>query len=218
MCRVGTQRRGPFRGAQAGRRAGCGSPISHRGKWTIVHDEWSPAAVSLFSVSHSSHGSTATGHRSWRLWDGCACRAPRAHPPSLDASPKSQLRQALARRRAFVEVAPRVLSIFGASRQPFRSPTFATVRHVKRDLTFAMVSSSNDLEEVMLGDGGLFTGQSSPRVIAHASTVSGEASALIREAANSPLRDHAEHEVVGDLHQPRPPRPDRRRARRGRTR
>src|SRR4029077_15739217 len=35
-----------------------------------------------------------------------------------------------------------------------------------RDLVFAMVSSSNDLEEVMLGDGGLLTGESSPRVIA----------------------------------------------------
>ncbi len=44
-----------------------------------------------------------------------------------------------------------------------------------------MVSSSNDLEQVMLGDGGLLTGEASPRVIADASTVSADASALIRE-------------------------------------
>ena len=54
-----------------------------------------------------------------------------------------------------------------------------------RDLVFVMVSSSKDLEQVMLGDGGLLTGSQSPRVIADASTVSAEASALIREAANS---------------------------------
>ena len=54
-----------------------------------------------------------------------------------------------------------------------------------RDLVFAMVSSSKDLEQVMLGDGGLLTGPQSPRVIADSSTVSAEASARIREAANS---------------------------------
>jgi 3-hydroxyisobutyrate dehydrogenase-like beta-hydroxyacid dehydrogenase len=54
-----------------------------------------------------------------------------------------------------------------------------------RDLVFSMVSSSNDLEQVMLGDGGLLTGETSPRVIADASTVSADVSALIRSAANS---------------------------------
>jgi 3-hydroxyisobutyrate dehydrogenase len=54
-----------------------------------------------------------------------------------------------------------------------------------RDLVFSMVSSSKDLEQVMLGDGGLLTGESSPRVIADASTVSADVSALIRSAANS---------------------------------
>jgi len=37
----------------------------------------------------------------------------------------------------------------------------------------------------MLGDDGLLTGEASPRVIADASTVSAEASELIRNAANS---------------------------------
>lgn len=54
-----------------------------------------------------------------------------------------------------------------------------------RDLVFSMVSASKDLEQVMLGDGGLLTGESSPRVIADASTVSADVSALIRGAANS---------------------------------
>ncbi|MDG4665596.1 NAD(P)-dependent oxidoreductase [Mycobacterium sp. 236(2023)] len=54
-----------------------------------------------------------------------------------------------------------------------------------RDLVFAMVSSSKDLEQVMLGEGGLLTGEKSPRIIADSSTVSAEASAIIREAANS---------------------------------
>ncbi len=54
-----------------------------------------------------------------------------------------------------------------------------------RDLVFSMVSSSKDLEQVMLGDGGLLTGETSPRVIADASTVSADVSALIRSAANS---------------------------------
>jgi 3-hydroxyisobutyrate dehydrogenase-like beta-hydroxyacid dehydrogenase len=54
-----------------------------------------------------------------------------------------------------------------------------------RDLVFSMVSSSKDLEQVMLGDGGLLTGDSAPRVIADASTVSADVSALIRSAANS---------------------------------
>lgn len=67
-----------------------------------------------------------------------------------------------------------------------------------RDLVFAMVSSSKDLEEVMLGDGGLLTGEVSPRVIADASTVSAEASTRIREAANSRGSDFLATPVSGN--------------------
>lgn len=54
-----------------------------------------------------------------------------------------------------------------------------------RDLVFSMVSASKDLEQVMLGDGGLLTGDATPRYIADSSTVSMEASAAIREVAES---------------------------------
>jgi 3-hydroxyisobutyrate dehydrogenase len=66
------------------------------------------------------------------------------------------------------------------------------------DLVFAMVSSSADLEQVMLGDDGLLTGSSSPRVIADVSTVSAEVSALIREAANSRGSDFLATPVSGN--------------------
>lgn len=52
-----------------------------------------------------------------------------------------------------------------------------------RDLVFSMVSASNDLEAVMIGEGGLLTGAVAPRVIADSSTVSAETSAKIRAAA-----------------------------------
>lgn len=52
-----------------------------------------------------------------------------------------------------------------------------------RDLVFSMVSASKDLQQVMLGEGGLLTAATSPRIIADASTVSLEASAEIRAAA-----------------------------------
>lgn len=52
-----------------------------------------------------------------------------------------------------------------------------------RDVVFSMVSASKDLKQVMLGEGGLLTASSSPRIIADSSTVSIEASAEIREAA-----------------------------------
>ena len=51
------------------------------------------------------------------------------------------------------------------------------------DLVFSMVSASKDLKQVMLGDGGLLTAGTSPKIIADSSTVSIEASAEIREAA-----------------------------------
>lgn len=52
-----------------------------------------------------------------------------------------------------------------------------------RDLVFSMVSASKDLKQVMLGEGGLLTAETSPKIIADSSTVSIEASAEIREAA-----------------------------------
>lgn len=52
-----------------------------------------------------------------------------------------------------------------------------------RDVVFSMVSGSADLEEVMLGDGGLLTGPALPRYVADASTVSTQASARVREEA-----------------------------------
>jgi 3-hydroxyisobutyrate dehydrogenase-like beta-hydroxyacid dehydrogenase len=67
-----------------------------------------------------------------------------------------------------------------------------------RDLVFSMVSSSKDLEEVMLGEHGLLTGEASPRVIADASTVSAEASELIRNAANSRGADFLATPVSGN--------------------
>jgi 3-hydroxyisobutyrate dehydrogenase-like beta-hydroxyacid dehydrogenase len=52
-----------------------------------------------------------------------------------------------------------------------------------RDIVFVMVSADRDLEAVVLGEGGLLTGDAAPRVIADSSTVSPEASARIRAAA-----------------------------------
>lgn len=54
-----------------------------------------------------------------------------------------------------------------------------------RDLVFSMVSAPKDLEQVMLGENGLLTGDSVPAVIADSSTVSMEASEEIRHAANA---------------------------------
>jgi len=52
-----------------------------------------------------------------------------------------------------------------------------------RDIVFVMVSTDRDLEAVVLGEGGLLTGEAVPRVIADSSTVSPQASARIRAAA-----------------------------------
>ncbi|GAA2008292.1 NAD(P)-dependent oxidoreductase [Microbacterium ulmi] len=55
-----------------------------------------------------------------------------------------------------------------------------------RDVVFSMVSASNDLEHVMLGPDGLLSdSQRAPTAIADASTVSIEASALVRAAAEA---------------------------------
>lgn len=54
-----------------------------------------------------------------------------------------------------------------------------------RDLVFSMVSTPKDLEHVMLGDGGLLTGERVPRVIADSSTVDESVSEKIRAAAKA---------------------------------
>jgi len=61
----------------------------------------------------------------------------------------------------------------------------APVDLADRDLVFSMVAASKDLREVMLGKSGLLTGSSVPSVIADSSTVSMEASAEIRAAAQA---------------------------------
>ncbi|HEU0256823.1 MAG TPA: NAD(P)-dependent oxidoreductase, partial [Microbacteriaceae bacterium] len=52
-----------------------------------------------------------------------------------------------------------------------------------RDVVFSMVSASKDLHSVMLGENGLLTGITTPRVICDSSTVSVEAGEELREAA-----------------------------------
>lgn len=55
-----------------------------------------------------------------------------------------------------------------------------------RDIVFSMVSASNDLEHVMLGEDGLLTGENrAPKIIGDASTVSVQASANVRAVAES---------------------------------
>ncbi|KQV25563.1 MULTISPECIES: NAD(P)-dependent oxidoreductase [unclassified Microcella] len=55
-----------------------------------------------------------------------------------------------------------------------------------RDIVFSMVSASKDLENVMLGEGGLLSDPArAPRIIGDASTVSVEASETVRAAAEA---------------------------------
>jgi len=55
-----------------------------------------------------------------------------------------------------------------------------------RDIVFAMVSASKDLEQVMLGDGGLLTDpDKAPKAIGDSSTVSMEMSQKVRAAAEA---------------------------------
>ena len=53
------------------------------------------------------------------------------------------------------------------------------------DVVFTMVSTSADLEQVTLGEGGLLTGDAKPGVLVDCSTVSEAASARIRAAATA---------------------------------
>lgn len=50
-----------------------------------------------------------------------------------------------------------------------------------RDIVFIMVSADKDLAAVISGEGGLLTGEHSPRIVVDSSTVSTEGSARIRE-------------------------------------
>jgi 3-hydroxyisobutyrate dehydrogenase len=52
-----------------------------------------------------------------------------------------------------------------------------------RDIVFSMVSADKDLEAVQLGENGLLTGETAPRIIADVSTVSVATSERIRAAA-----------------------------------
>lgn len=62
----------------------------------------------------------------------------------------------------------------------------APVELAGRDIVFSMVSASKDLEDVMLGADGLLSDPDrAPRVIGDASTVSTEASATVRAAAEA---------------------------------
>ena len=55
-----------------------------------------------------------------------------------------------------------------------------------RDIVFSMVSADQDLQQVMLGDGGLLTDPDNvPRLVGDASTVSAEASEAVRAAAEA---------------------------------
>jgi 3-hydroxyisobutyrate dehydrogenase-like beta-hydroxyacid dehydrogenase len=67
-----------------------------------------------------------------------------------------------------------------------------------RDIVFVMVSADADLEAVVLGEGGLLTGDAAPKVIADSSTVSPEASARIRAAAAAQGADFLAAPVSGN--------------------
>jgi 3-hydroxyisobutyrate dehydrogenase-like beta-hydroxyacid dehydrogenase len=51
------------------------------------------------------------------------------------------------------------------------------------DIVFTMVSASDDLKQVTLGQGGVLTGDKTPKILVDCSTVSEEASSEVREAA-----------------------------------
>jgi len=49
------------------------------------------------------------------------------------------------------------------------------------DIVFTMVSTTDDLKEVLFGEGGLVTGSTKPRVVVDSSSISQEGSAQVRE-------------------------------------
>ncbi|HEX7927791.1 MAG TPA: NAD(P)-dependent oxidoreductase [bacterium] len=52
-----------------------------------------------------------------------------------------------------------------------------------RDIVFTMVAGPEDFKEVTMGDGGVLTGKSAPKILIDSSTVSEESSVIVREAA-----------------------------------
>jgi 3-hydroxyisobutyrate dehydrogenase len=48
------------------------------------------------------------------------------------------------------------------------------------DIVFSMVSTQNDLQQVLFGDAGVFSGDSSPKIVVDCSSISAEVSAEIR--------------------------------------
>jgi 3-hydroxyisobutyrate dehydrogenase len=54
-----------------------------------------------------------------------------------------------------------------------------------RDIVFTMVAGPTDFKEVVLGEGGLLSGEGRPDIIVDGTTVSPEASAEVREAATA---------------------------------
>lgn len=50
-----------------------------------------------------------------------------------------------------------------------------------RDLVFSMVSTQDDLQQVLFGDGGMISADAAPKIVVDCSTISAEASADIRQ-------------------------------------
>ncbi|MEM9404215.1 MAG: NAD(P)-dependent oxidoreductase, partial [Pseudomonadota bacterium] len=52
----------------------------------------------------------------------------------------------------------------------------------QRDIVFSMVSTSDDVKQVLFGDNGILSGDATPKIFVECSSISVEASAEIREA------------------------------------
>jgi 3-hydroxyisobutyrate dehydrogenase len=50
-----------------------------------------------------------------------------------------------------------------------------------KDIVFSMVATQDDLKNVLFGDGGVFAGDTAPRIVVDSSTISAEVSAEIRQ-------------------------------------
>lgn len=55
------------------------------------------------------------------------------------------------------------------------------IQLAERDIVFSMVATQDDLQTVLFGDGGVFTGDKAPKIVVDSSTISAEASAQIRQ-------------------------------------
>jgi|tagenome__1003787_1003787.scaffolds.fasta_scaffold20916346_2 3-hydroxyisobutyrate dehydrogenase-like beta-hydroxyacid dehydrogenase len=69
-----------------------------------------------------------------------------------------------------------------------------------RDIVFVMVSTPRDLEQVVLGDGGLITAARRPAVIVDCSTVSADSSQRVREAVTAAGSQFLAAPVSGNPH------------------